>query len=243
MSVNDRADCISNLTFDEWISGELGPAAHASLEAHLASCVRCRLRHDALMTERADFLDRAPSIFALHEQLPSHAAPRPKRAWFAGAAALVASVLLASFVASSERAEHAQSMVRRKGGVSLGCYVKRGQGVSRLQAGEAVAPGDQLRFVYTTQRPVYFALLSRDARSTTVHHPEGPRTVLVPAGHEVALDFGIELDDTPGSEVLYGLFCEKSVALASVRAALVRGDGLSIGGCTVDVLTLHKSGK
>ena len=56
-----------------------------------------------------------------------------------------------------------------------------------------------------------------------------------------ALETAIELDATPGQEMLFGIFCPSPFQVESLRVALAQtGDLPALQGCTVDKLRLVK---
>lgn len=243
-AVMHRDHCISDLALDEWLAGECDAEARAKLEGHLARCVRCRLQRDVIVRERDSFLARAPDwrSFVARRQAGQGAtgtAPtreRDRTVWVASIA-LAASVLIGLLTLEERRPSE-----RIKGGPSIGVFLKRGESVSRASSGERVRAGDQLRIVYSSTRPMYFALLHRDAHTVSIHFPLGTHSTRVAAGNEVALDFGIRLDAAPGIEELIGLFCTKPLSLERVRAELEQGSSLShLPECIVDVVELDKA--
>ena len=161
----------------------------------------------------------------------------PRRWLWGGGALLAAGFLL---VLSLGRGI-ATPGLRSKGGPRIGAYVKHGERVARADNGSTVRPGDYVRFTYSSDEPVHFALLNRDALRVTTYFPAGAQTERVAAGHDVALDFSIKLDDQLGNEQIYGLFCQQPEPLEPLRAAL-QGTGRlpPLPHCRVDVLTLEK---
>jgi hypothetical protein len=228
--------CISDLTFDAWVGGEIEATQEEQLNAHLADCVRCTRRRALLSAAHAAFLERAPSWQDFHARLAQDAAPRAPRRWaVAGGIALAACALLAIV------AERAPLAVRSKGGARIAAYVKHGEHVGLAIDGDTVEAGDLLRFTYSSDAPTYFALLSWDSQTATKYFPAGDVTVRVPAGHEVALDFSVELDGAPGAERVHALFCDQPQPVEPLRALLqARGQIPPLPHCSIDVLTLTK---
>jgi hypothetical protein len=228
--------CLSDLMFDAWFGGEIEAATGQQLEAHVADCTRCAQRHELLHAERAAFLEREQSWETFHARHANGVSTRAsRRALWAYGAALAACACLAII------AQRAPVAVRSKGGARIGAYVKHGEHVVAAIDGDTVEAGDFLRFTYSSDVPVYFALLNWDARSAAKYYPAGDLTVRLPAGRDVALDFSVELDDAPGTERVHGLFCDRPQRLEPVRAMLQAGGGLSaLPHCRIDVLTLQK---
>src|SRR5208283_2903392 len=133
--------------------------------------------------------------------------------------------------------------VRSKGAAtSLGMYVQHDQTVRRALPGEAVAPGDVVRFVYSSQEPRFLAILSVDgAGVASVYFPNGPQAMRMPAAEETPLPLGTRLDGTLGEERVVALFCEHSQELEPVRRALQAASAAlpEVPGCTL--ATFHFS--
>lgn len=237
MRLSPPQDCVSDLSLDEWSSDELDAAASERVQTHVATCALCRSRHEELERERERFYASAPD-FESHARL--HAKPRerqqPRNArLFAliGAAAIAAAAGLMLLPHSDA--------TRLKGGPSIGYFVKRGDRVRTGDAETVVHAGDFVRFTYSTEQGRYFALFNRDSRSTSVYYPAGDNSIRMDAGSHVPLEFSIELDDAPGEERVYGLFCEQRFELPQLRAALAAtGDVPVPFGCVLDTLTLRK---
>ena len=231
-------ECISDLAFDQLLGASAEPGQSARVRAHLEECMRCALRYEVLANQRAGFLERVPSWQHLHAR--HDAAKRgsgPRRWLWGGGAAVAASLVLAFSLAQGG----ATPGVRSKGGPRIGAYVKHGDRVARADSGSTVSPGDHVRFTYSSDHPVHFALLNRDALHATTYFPLGAETTQVAAGHDVALDFSIELDGQPGRERIHGLFCEQPEQLGPLLAALqATGKLPPLPHCRVDVLTLEK---
>jgi hypothetical protein len=239
MRLSDSADCVSDLELDEWASGELDPMTRDRTAQHVMACSHCRARHQEFERERAEFYAAAPT-FESHARrfVPDRVSARRKRAPLlaaAGLAAIAAAVALAVVPDLRE--------TRLKGGPSLGYFVKRDGKVWAGDSGTVLKPGDLLRFTYTSERDSYLAVLDHDARSTQLYFPKAARAAFTPAGVAVALDFSVELDDTPGEESVHALFCDTSVELAPVSAALESTGRLEPpDGCKVDTISVRKAG-
>lgn len=225
-----RGDCLSSLELDRHAADDLSVEERQTVEGHLESCVRCALRREVMLADRAAFLQRLPTWDAVQ------ARRTPRKAAAVGVVLLTAAAAVLLAVSPGELLG-----VRSKGGPQLGAYIKRGERVTRAQSGDLVQPGDWLRLTYTSAKPRHFAVLHRDARSANIYFPQSDVAVKMEAGRDVALSFGIRLDSEPGEEQLYGLFCDEAVALEPLRAALqLNGQVPSSAHCQVDTLTLFK---
>jgi hypothetical protein len=231
---------MSAFQVDEWNAGDASPEAHQKHAAHLAQCDTCRARVDEAARRAQAFLSEVPDLNALQARATRaqarSAAPRRTRARFAavaGGLALAAAVLLMLRLPP-------EPITRDKGAEHLIAYVKRGDRVTRVTYGEAVRAGDRLRFGYSSDRDGFLAVFGWDGRVLQRYHPSaGEVTVAAPAGRDVALDFAVELDATPGTERFYGVFCHSATLLETVRSALASA-APAPAGCHVDVLDLRK---
>jgi hypothetical protein len=123
----------------------------------------------------------------------------------------------------------------------IGFYVKRGEQVVRGMSGEKVHQGDRLRFTYSSDTASHLGLIYHHARGATTYFPLEARAAAVRPGHDVALDFAIELDADLGVERVFALFCANPIALEPVRAALQATGRLpDLADCTIDIIVLDK---
>jgi hypothetical protein len=205
--------CLSDLSLDELLAGELAPADAAAATAHLGGCARCRARERELISDRARFRAAPPSL---------------RRRW-TGALAAGALASAAGLALVLHRPDDG---TRTKGGPRLGLVVVRGDAMRLGGPGERVHPGDTLSYVVATDEPAHVAVLGRDARGLHVYVP-GER---VPAGRDIQLSVATVLDDTLGAEQLFGVFCSAAVSEAALRDAPVRAPA----GCVVDRIAIEK---
>jgi Putative zinc-finger len=244
--------CLSNYALDRWFVGQLSADEARAMQEHMDGCPHCSLRCDELSRQRSAFYTRAPSWGAF-EKLRSPAPVLPSRARRRAASApgvrawalplMAAAGLLVIGVGVGLRSSEPQQSAteRSKGGPSIGFFVKRGERIRRGSTSEEVIPGELLRFTYTTERPLYFALLHADSAGAKIQFPTQPNAARIEAGREIPLDFSIRLDSLLGTERVYGVFCEEAIALEPVRAGLERSGSLPLlPRCRVDPLELKK---
>jgi hypothetical protein len=238
------ADCLTDLAFDEWAAGELPPDEAERLSAHLSGCAVCagRKRELALLAE--GFLRTAPELPGVDARGPSGGRASRKgagaRRWLTGAGAVVAAAAAVALYAAGTF--EGQRGTRLKGGPHVGFFVKRGGVVTEGTEGQRVRAGDRLRFVVTTDEPRHLAILSLDSRgavSVFAQSPEG--SVAVGAEHAAPLDESVELDDSPGRERVFALFCDAPFRVESIAARLKGSGSLEPpAGCTVQEFDLVK---
>ncbi|AGP40439.1 hypothetical protein [Sorangium cellulosum] len=245
--------CLSDLKIDELMAGQLDAAAAQEANAHLAGCPRCAARRAGIEAERAAFAAAAPPL-QLGPSRRDRRAPaartaassRSPRRWLLPAAAstLAAAAAAALFFRAAPHPREVVSPGERiKGAERLGFYVKRGEQVLPGGAGERLLPGDALQFTTTSAEARYLAILSVDGASqASVYYPSGPLAERVEPGRDVPLPQSTVLDDTLGTERIYGLFCAEAITVEPLRAALAANpDALSVPpGCDVDMLTAEK---
>jgi hypothetical protein len=213
-----RPECLSRLHCDQLLNGELED--RDDLKRHQASCERCTALLAAHRRERAGF-----------------AVPRARpRRWPVGLAA-VAAAFVVWLAASRDR--HDGAGTRDKGKPALSFYVKHGEVVREGGPGEVVCPNDSINFTVSTDQPAFLAIISVDgAGKVSAYYPDGPTTAAIPVGRDQVLPRSVLLDDTLGLERVVGVFCDRSIAVAELAAAVAR-DAIP-SGCATDALTLEK---
>jgi hypothetical protein len=201
--------CTSAYRLDRWRLGELSGDEAAEVQAHLDGCARCREAVETLAGAEADFRAALPPL-----RLVPPAPRRPVR-WLVPAATL-------ALAAGAVLVLWPDQGLRTKGPpVSLGMYVQHRGQVRRAGPREVLAPGDTVRFTYSTSERGYLAILSVDgAGVASVYFPDGPETVAVEAAQDAPLPLGTQLDGVLGDEWVVGLFCQQPRTLEPVRQAL-----------------------
>jgi hypothetical protein len=146
--------------------------------------------------------------------------------WWLGGGVLAAAASLALWLSSGEEAS--EWATRSKGAARIDFFVKSNDGVRRGTPGEVVRGGDALRFVVPRAESRYVVILGRDSRGvSSVYFPAGREGERVPASAEpvgsgLALPSSVVLDDAPGSERLYAVFCEQPAPVAELARELER---------------------
>jgi hypothetical protein len=217
--VERRPECLSRLHCDQLLNGELDD--RDDLKRHPASCQRCTALLAAHRRERAAF-----------------AVPRARaaRRWPIGLAAVAAAFGVWLF---ASRDPHEGAQTRDKGKPALAFYVKHGDVVRAGAPGEVVYPNDAINFTVSTNQPAFVAIISVDgAGKLSAYYPDGPAATAIPGGRDQVLPRSVLLDDTLGLERVVGVFCDRSIAVAELAAAVAR-DAIPRG-CVADALTLEK---
>lgn len=211
--------CLSRLHCDQLLNGELED--RDDLKRHVASCERCTALLASHRRERA--------VFAVPRA-------RAARRWTTGLAALAA-VFGLWLVASRDRHEGVE--LRGKGKPALSFFVKHGEVVREGGPGEVVRPNDSINFAVSTDRPAFMAIISVDGSGkVSAYYPDGAAAAAIPAGRDQVLPRSVLLDDSVGAERVVGVFCDRSILVAEIAAAVAR---YAIPqGCVADTLALDK---
>jgi hypothetical protein len=259
--------CLSELALDEWLADEGSAEERAAWQAHLSSCAECQARREQRHAFNLRYLASSQDLELAgvrHAELaardgasgakqvlpvPSRAASRaqrfPRSLTWLGSGALAAAASIVLFLAFSEDPELG---VRSKGSRLLDFYVKSAGQVRLGAPGELVHAGDALRFVVPRTELRYVVVLGRDSRGVaSVYFPRGASAERAESGGEalgsgVALGASVVLDDAPGEERLYGVFCERAASTQALRDELRRGGRLAaVDGCEVVETSIRKA--
>jgi hypothetical protein len=190
---------------------------------HLDSCAACRERVVRAPVSPAPM--ELQTVLAATPGQPSGLKGRRTR-WLVAAAATVAMAVLV--MAIPPRPDN-----QTKGTAFTLSLISRGRdgAVRRIEPGERLRAGDQLRFeVSTTWSRAEVALVSMDGRGVvSALAPARGTTATLLGGRRQLLEEAVELDDTPGPERLWLVACTKPMPVAAVaeaaRAALSRTGG------------------
>jgi hypothetical protein len=231
--------CLSALHLDRWMTGELNQSQSESVRVHLAGCERCRRTAEEMRSDRD--ATELPRLRLL--SVASHVADegkRPSRAWRVRAAAAATGLAAAAALLMILRPGGPDERIKGPG-FALAMYVQHGGEVRRVGPGEAIAPGDAVRFAVTTPVEAYVAILSLDAKGrASIYYPLGASAQPLPAGEDVPLPLGTRLDETLGEERVVGLFCSSPVELEPLRARLEAGGAAFPHECQVTQWTFVK---
>jgi hypothetical protein len=231
--------CLSSFRIDQLVAAELAPGIARAARDHLAGCARCRTRLAAVESEREVFASAPPPPIPAAVTLGARTAPsrNPRRLWWLAAPALVAAAVLV-WVARPRAREDSEG-VRTKGAGHLELFVEHGGAIRAAEPREVVAPGDRLQLAYSTSQAQFLAIVGVDTTgSAEVYYPSSDTAAPISTGEHVTIDRSIVLDETPGDETIYGLFCARPVALGAALDELRAR--AQVNGCTVETLRLEK---
>ncbi|WP_342380644.1 DUF4384 domain-containing protein [Myxococcus stipitatus] len=217
---------VSNLKLEALSMDALPPQERDTTQAHLDACLTCRARAEELASYRRHFV---AYVLPRADALPSRPAPWSSRwRWWTPALAACSAALLAValvWVPMPEEPEFSP-----KGGTVFQLFAHRGERTWKVEEGEALAPGDQVRFVVEGEGLPFVLVVSVDgAGQVNTYYPfGGTQSGLLPSnGLPVEIPGSVVLDNAPGPERLFALFSRQPLTFESVAPALRE---LSAGG-------------
>jgi hypothetical protein len=211
--------CVSNLTLDRALCGELPADEARALASHLQGCRHCAAASAALRAELEHFLAQQPLASLAADALARAGAVHAPwwRRWLVPALGLAVGAAGLMIVVNKGDAG------RSKGGAfTLSPYVlhAEGSGAGTLHAGEPLHPGDRLQFHYNGTQGGYLVVIAVDAAGrVSAYYPPGSFAAAVEPGHEVPLNSAVELDATMGREVIVAVRCDTAVRVTDVMHA------------------------
>jgi hypothetical protein len=247
--------CLSDLKLDRLLLGELPEAAGRTAREHLASCPVCEQRHQLLLADRQSFATQAPAFEALLAPArgPGASAPlRPRapaaRRWLAlalpAAALLALGVGLRSLLSEPGSGATSAPGTTRTKGSSLGFgYVVRREGRTFAgEPGQALHPGDVLRFTLSSKLPVHAGVWGID-ESGASSYQTSPALALVGAGQRQPLPEAVELDQRLGEERLLLVACASAHPVVEIDAALAASLAAPVlpADCVSELLSVVKA--
>lgn len=259
-------DCLSDLALDRLLLGEGGEGSRH--RAHLESCEACKGAFARLKADRERFASEVdvPTRAALLLDAASRATRVDlSRRWVRaltlplGLSAAAAAFLLVARPSMDGIPDPSPvGDSRIKGDFQVATYVRfrDRQQPGTLYMGEPLRAGDQVQFRVSTSQPGYLVIVGVDSQAqVSLFYPPGPAAARLETGRDKPLETAVEIDATPGHEVVVALRCNDAVTTAQVIAAArtavgrARESGLpatSIGAlglpCVEAKTTLTKSG-
>ena len=220
---------VSTLALERIATGDVATLP-ADAAPHVARCAMCSARLASVTAEHARWLGSIDVPARVTAVLRAAAPVRRSRpTWLALGAGACAAACAA--VVMWRGGDEAADRSRRKGGDSLAVYRRTPAGeVDLVGDGQALHPGDAVRFRVTLATEGYAGVLGIDAaQAVTAYAPAGPTLERIAGGAPTVFDGSIILDDTLGPERIVLVICDRPRPLASLivasSAALARGDG------------------
>lgn len=214
--------CIRRLDIERYSAGELtGPAA-AALEEHIRTCASCSAYSAKVRKEREAFLRIHP--FAefnaartegkrterWYEKLADALSFPALRPVLAPAVVLLVAVAVVPFIVRLENRQ-AENDIRYKGGSPGLSYIYKRDGVIHKAAPQDLfRGGDQVQVFYASGDKQYIGLFSIDSTSAVSFYQPDDHSALCSirsgTGPQCAYPKSIELDSTPGAELVVAVF-------------------------------------
>lgn len=220
---------LSEYQLDRLFLGELPAEQEAQLNRHLGSCLPCTKRRKLRDEGLAAFpeVDADALLGRIHAQLesdPSASAPANSNSVvrmslkFAPLLVIAAGFLL--FIGlrndkSSTLPENAPATIRAKGSIALRVF-SSGQSGGEVLSGQALSPGDVIRFVVDVPDSVLpgsnlqamLISIEENGGARSVYYPhEGSSSTRLILDETSALSTALELDDYQGIESLHLVTC------------------------------------
>ncbi len=232
----------STMDFDRAEMGLLPEDRERDLAAHLRHCARCAETQETLRRTAARFrAEISPRTLPRVLAAADGRGARLRRWWSAAnggmrwalLAAPVAAGLVLAVGTLGERGQRPtarpaipdeEPAVSTKGRAALRLFVRRADRVFAPRSGEALAPGDAVRFVVEPRGHRYLLVVSVDgAGKLNVYHPlEGAASAPLGADPRVELPGSIVLDRAPGPERIFAVFSDEALSTDVVRASVER---------------------
>jgi len=231
--VLDRSGHLSELALDVYRYD----GARPDIDAHLATCERCRAALSALLAE-----DQAAVVPA-----PRRAPPKsPWTGWAARGAALgllamAAIVFLVTRPPAGDRPDDGDTLRLKSGAFDFEVFVHDGQRSRAVVDGDVVHPGERMGFRVRVREQGYLLVIGHDDQGHTyMCYPPGEvgasAALPFPATLEPqVLPVAMRFDDILGSEHIVALLCP-----APVGAADIAMDARMRDGCVIHELSLNK---
>lgn len=207
-----------------WHCGELVGVAAQDVERHVGGCPACQAVVAEFRKEQAAFEQLLPlgDLQRTARRRRSSGGNLRRLAVASGVLATAAAVTLT--FRDTEVAQAPQPAIRTKGGsvATLQVHVRTPDGSRPGLAGEAFAPGTQLRIGYApvSEPFVLVASVDADGRVTPLLDEAGRSAPTI--RHGSLLPDAVELDDDPRPEVFVAVFSEAPLSFETLRPALER---------------------
>jgi hypothetical protein len=244
----DRA-AVPDLWLEQYVLGELDPAAASAIDEQLSKSPALRARLDALERSNLEIGSHVPADAMARRAMAT--AQRhlewPRRTALAlaaaGVVALVATPWLPTAGDPAGTVGADADGARIKGtGAALAVYRKTAAGSEALRDGDAARAGDVLRVGYQSVHAGFGAIVSVDGRgAVTRHYPvDGDTAAPLQAGTLVLLDDAFELDDAPRWERFHLFASDAPFDVATAMRSLASAAGDPPPGLEHSMLSLVK---
>ena len=206
---------LSSLQLDALALDALPADQHAAAQQHLGACATCRARAEELAMLRSHF-----TVNVLPRTAPALRRPPAWRsAWRWGVPLLAVSAAVLLVLRPTVEDGPAYGV---KGGTTLQLFAHRGERTWKVEQGEVLAPGDQVRFRVEGGGLPYVLVVSVDgAGQVNTYHPfGGARSAPLPEQGLAEIPGSVVLDTAPGPERLFALFSREPLDSEAIMPAL-----------------------
>ena len=195
--------CLSELSAERYLAGEVDGAALKTVETHLGACAHC----GAMVTAMRGVSWRAD---------PAVLVPAAGLVLVLAAAPLVVRQMIDA------------GAVREKGGIGLRVFVKTADGSRPAMQGERLRAGDAIKFAVSPGGQRYVMVVNvEETGKVTRYYPRDEQSAPTDPHREAVLPTSITLDDYHGVERVYAVFSDKPLAFGDVAAAVRKAAGPS----------------
>jgi hypothetical protein len=216
------------LQLERYVCGELETKHADEIKKHLEDCNDCSKIVTKLEIERAAFLQKHPFATFTRAHAPLVQLPWYRRisktvtrpSLFPVYGVLIVTIAIAPYIYKSHNS--ADQIVRFKGKNTIS-YIYKRNGVTRQgTASEKFSAGDRLQILYSSSKQHYMSLLSVDTHGTiSFYHPDNKSStccIPIATGSEQTYPASIELDETPGAELIIALFSDAPLSTQTVSS-------------------------
>jgi hypothetical protein len=234
---------LTDIELERHLAGDLPEARFAlATDADRARLGELRAESEAFMRS----VDVDLEVKRIHQRaLRMTPAKRSWLRWFvpvsalAAAAAVVLVVIRRGNDGTTERGDDIQV---KGDDISLVVHRATGDGSTRLVTGDAVRPGDRIRFEINATKPGFVAIIGIDGTGQpSIYHPDHGTAPVAFDPKDHVLPGAIELDATPGDEKFFAIYGERPFAFDVVLPALATGTPLPPGVSKAEIV-LKKQG-
>lgn len=213
-------ECPTPTTLERFWSGS---EKAVEIQGHVSICAKCRETIRIWECDRKAFLQKYPferferetvSTKSLLSKLWRQIITYPFPVWKTSfACATIAAMAVILLIPRQE-----QNLILSKGGTSLGFYVVRGNEIQTGRDQMKLAPDDEMKFYYSSERSEFLLLVGiEEDGALSVYYPfGGGESQPISKGSKVFLREAIRWKPHTSSEKFYAIFSEKPVSTSEI---------------------------
>jgi len=209
----------NRLDLELLFTGELNSEATEKVQKHIAACTECSAVYENFKAQKRVFLEKHPFASFTRAHAPLKMIPWYKQLFSPGMRPVLVPVLGALIIGislwPSFNSSHFNNndAVRFKGSSSIGYFFQRDGKVYQENSENLFKKGDRIQIVFTSTKKQYLALTSLDVHGRVSFYGgdslSNNCSIPIQQGTEQPFPSSIELDDSPGSELVVALFTER----------------------------------